>query len=52
MGNCYFIFWTSNSKHDWTPVKYKNVLHENRTLAVAALKYFIAHVKFCLSYLY
>ena len=28
--NCYFIFRTSN-KHDWTPVKYLNVLHEIRT---------------------
>ena len=24
-------FHTSNNKHDWTPVKYLNVLHQNRT---------------------
>ena len=22
---------TSNNKHDWTPIKYLNVLHHNRT---------------------
>ena len=22
---------TSNNEHDWTPVKYLNVLHHNRT---------------------
>ena len=27
----YFLWGTSNSKHDWTPIKYLNVLNHNRT---------------------
>ena len=33
---------TSNNKYDWTPIKYLNVLHHNRTQK--QLQYFILNI--------
>ena len=49
-----FYTLTSNNEHDWSPVKYLNVLHHNRTQKKLQIlitpKYFITHVKLCLLY--